>query len=94
MPGAIQLESSSALKSLGVLDTKLNMSQQHALAAEKADGITGCIRLSLASRAEEAIHPLYSAFVNLYMECWVQFWALQYKRNMEILHRKSPTEGL
>lgn len=79
---------------LGVLaDTKLNMSQQHALTAKKADGIIGCIRQSLARRAEEAIHPFYSAFVKLHVECWVQFWAFQYKRNMDILHRKSPTEG-
>lgn len=70
MPRAIQLESISALKSLGVLaDTKLNMSQQHALAAKKADGIIGCIRQSLARKAEEAIHPFYSAFVKLHTEC-------------------------
>ncbi|KAK4827400.1 hypothetical protein QYF61_017805 [Mycteria americana] len=45
---ATQLESSFAEKNLGVLGvTKLNMSQQRALAA-KANGIVGCIRRSVA----------------------------------------------
>ncbi|GAB0187927.1 cAMP-dependent protein kinase inhibitor alpha [Grus japonensis] len=47
----IQLESSSAGKDLGILvDIGLTMSQQGALAAEKASGVLGCVRQSIACR--------------------------------------------
>ncbi|GAB0206676.1 hypothetical protein GRJ2_003133200 [Grus japonensis] len=88
MQGATQLESSFAEKDLEVLvDTKLNMNQQCALAAKKVNGILGCIRQSIANTLKEVILPLYSALVRPHLESCVQFWAPQYKRGLDLLER-------
>ena len=78
-----ELEGSLVEKDLGILvDEKLNMSQQCALAAWKAIGILGSIRRGMA---REVIVPLYSALVQPHLEYCVQFCASRFKKDRDLL---------
>ncbi|GAB0179911.1 hypothetical protein GRJ2_000456400 [Grus japonensis] len=82
------IQSSPEEKDLGVLiDEKLHVSRQCALAARKANCVLGCIKRGVTSRLREVILPLYSTLVRPHLEYCVQLWGPQYRRDMELLER-------
>jgi len=65
-------ENSPAERGLGVLvNSRVNRSQQLALAAKRANRTLGCIKHSIPSRSKEVIILLYSALVWPHLECCV-----------------------
>ena len=67
------------------MDEKLNMSQQCALAAWKANGILGSNRRKVANRDREVIVPLCSALMRPHLEYCVRVWRSQYRKEEEEL---------
>ena len=67
------------------MDGSLDMSQQCALIAQKAIHILGCVNRTVARRAREVILPLCFALVKPHLECYIQMWSPQYRRDVDLL---------
>lgn len=76
-------EAASWKKSWVVVDVKLKMSQLCTLEAKEVSSIPGCVSLNVARRSREG--PFPSALGGSHLEHWIQFWASQYRRVMDIL---------
>lgn len=68
-----------------VVDEKLNLSQQCALPAKKANNTLGGIRSSSASWVEERIVLVCSVQVQAHLKYRMQLLAQQYKKDVKLL---------
>lgn len=86
--GGSHPESSLVVKDFTIpVDTMLNMSQQRARVAVKANSILGNIRKMIISSLRKAIIFLYSELMIPRLKCCVQFWAPLYTIDLSTLEQ-------
>ncbi|KAJ7400189.1 hypothetical protein BTVI_107585 [Pitangus sulphuratus] len=56
--------------------------------AQKANRDLGCIKSSVGSRLKEVILTLYSALMRPHLECCIQLWEPQHKKDVDLLEFK------
>ncbi|CAM4661769.1 unnamed protein product [Lepidochelys olivacea] len=75
-------------RDLGVIvNHKLNMGQQCKTVAKKANIILGCVSRSVVSKTLEVILLLYSALIRPQLESCVQFWAPNFRKDVDELEK-------
>ncbi|RMC15332.1 hypothetical protein DUI87_07522 [Hirundo rustica rustica] len=83
--GTVWLDSAQEERDLGVLVTAAEHEPAVCPGGQEANGILAWIRNGVASRSREVILALYSALVRPHLECCVQFWAPQFRKDVETL---------
>ncbi|KAK4830125.1 hypothetical protein QYF61_008552 [Mycteria americana] len=76
----------SPISSLALVTIRSSIaSRLCALAAKKGNRILGCIKHSITSQPKDVIILLYSVLVWPHLEYCVQFWAPQFKKDIQVL---------
>ncbi|RMC09050.1 hypothetical protein DUI87_14054 [Hirundo rustica rustica] len=85
--GTVWLDSAQEERDLGVLVTAPEHEPAVCPGGQEGQWHLAWIRNGVASRSREVILPLYSALVRPHLECCVQFWAPQFRMDIEMLER-------
>ena len=79
--GDIWFNNTTCEKEFGIVDDKLNMSEQCGVAAKEEDAILSCINRSIVFKSLEVLVTLYSAWIRPHFEYRVQFWILHFEKD-------------